>query len=689
MDDGGESCPWLAEADGCTEEMLRDEIQLLEERWFPAESRGTDVEWVFDALGVRQEDAGVVPGPGSGGPRNGGASNSNAAAADEGEAMEVEAGRAHEHVNATTLLQAQTARESESWRVFAMLDAVNTTNDLSVAARKELSYRLSRVNRQIYYGTVLAKTFACLSFGHVPSEAFDSSSVTELDSELQNSYFRLQGDMSEEQLKAQQKLILYLLRQSAVRKLRKKGDKLYHQRTLASGQKCCAWREYLPVDTFVKNMCKKETKFDYWKDLTSTAPMESNVCEYLVGCVDPELPYLVRDKTRPLYCFANGTYQCETGRFYMYGDEPFGDEQVAVKYLPQEMPEDAAEWPSFADEPDWDWFNEIETPVMEQLLQTQYSRRRREGDEDGDDEDGDDEERSDEEWAEVRRWMYVFLGRLMYPVNTFDNWQVMFFMKGVAGSGKSTICKIATDFYAREDVAVLSNNIEKKFGLGAMLDADLVVCLEAKQDLGLDQAELQSMVSGEEMSIPIKFKAAETRVWSAPLVMAGNELPAWADRQGAMVRRVVNFAFPYKPTNSDPTLMRKLRAEMPAIIAKCNWAYRACAAQHSDRNLWTVLPQYFKDTAEEFRNQTNSLVAFLRDGGLRFGEDLYCPVNGFIGRLNEFIGMRNFSTQSWTQDFYYSTFCEYGLQVLNDEREWPVGEGVTVNGGWVVGATFA
>jgi hypothetical protein len=66
---------------------------------------------------------------------------------------------------------------------------------------------------------------------------------------------------------------------------------------------------------------------------------------------------------------------------------------------------------------------------------------------------------------DVSKWIYVFMGRLCFDVNEIDGWQVIPFLKGIARSGKSTlITKVCRKFYEIEDVSVLSNNIEKKFG---------------------------------------------------------------------------------------------------------------------------------------------------------------------------------------------------------------------------------
>ena len=127
-------------------------------------------------------------------------------------------------------------------------------------------------------------------------------------------------------------------------------------------------------------------------------------------------------------------------------------------------------------------------------------------------------------------WLYVFLGRLLFNVGDKDGWQVMMYFKGQAGSGKSTIINhVCKNFYEAADVGTLSNNTERQFGLGSISDKFLVIGPEIKGDFKLEQAEFQSMTSGEAMSVAQKYKNTKEITWKSPLVFAGNEIPNWFD----------------------------------------------------------------------------------------------------------------------------------------------------------------
>ena len=109
---------------------------------------------------------------------------------------------------------------------------------------------------------------------------------------------------------------------------------------------------------------------------------------------------------------------------------------------------------------------------------------------------------------DVSRWMYAMVGRLIYEVGEKDGWQVVPFLKGAASSGKSTILtRVCRGLYEPADVGTLSNNIERKFGLSALADKLIFIGPEIKSDIALEQAEFQSIVSGE--SVQVTFSHGE------------------------------------------------------------------------------------------------------------------------------------------------------------------------------------
>ena len=70
------------------------------------------------------------------------------------------------------------------------------------------------------------------------------------------------------------------------------------------------------------------------------------------------------------------------------------------------------------------------------------------------------------------------------------------YLKGVASSGKSTIVmRVCRGLYEPADVGVMSNNIERKFGLSALADKLLFVGPEIKGDCQIEQVMVCSLAA--------------------------------------------------------------------------------------------------------------------------------------------------------------------------------------------------
>lgn len=119
------------------------------------------------------------------------------------------------------------------------------------------------------------------------------------------------------------------------------------------------------------------------------------------------------------------------------------------------------------------------------------------------------------------RWLFIFIGRLFYETNSADSWQVIPFLKGVAGTGKSTVIKVVQAIYKPSQVGVLGNNSQRQFGLSSLVGKTIFIVPEVKGDFQLDQAEFQSIVTGEEVSLAVKHESPWVGRWVIPGIMAG------------------------------------------------------------------------------------------------------------------------------------------------------------------------
>jgi hypothetical protein len=437
-----------------------------------------------------------------------------------------------------------------------------------------------------------------------------------------------------------QKLLLFLLHEAY-----NEGYRRYRDQCCVEIRNTRAWKPVKEIKDFVYDATQKEDNPEMWKNLTSRGGLVSDVVRHLSNCKDFQFPEIKKD--RHTWSFQNGLLvgkdwnaeeQKYRIKFYPYDSRDFRELDptlVSCKYF------DLAFDPYEEVE---DWY-EIPTPHMQRVLDYQRFE------------------------TEVCKWMYVFCGRLCFEVNELDGWQVIPFLKGIARSGKSTlITKVCKLFYECEDVATLSNNIEKKFGLQSIYRGFMFISPEIKGDLQLEQAEFQSLVSGEDVSVARKNETALSMQWKTPGILGGNEVPNWKDNSGSILRRLATWNFGRQVSEADPHLDQKLEQEIPAILCKCLRAYLDYAHKYADKDIWNVLPKYFKTVQSQIATVTNALQHFLCSEKFKFGPDLFMPQSLFIARFNEHCKQNNLGTHRFNQDFYAGPFSAKELEVRIDSK---------------------
>jgi hypothetical protein len=438
-----------------------------------------------------------------------------------------------------------------------------------------------------------------------------------------------------------QKFLLYLLDQAYKLKMRRYGDYCCKQIATEDGHLTKAWKTVMEIKDFVYYYSQKEEKYDMWKHMTSKGSIVTDTIRHLTNCRDLQFPQI--KKNRSVWSFSNGIFVGKFldekdgkygTRFYEYTSDNFKHLDptiVSSKYFDQSFD------PRMIDTPDW---YDIPTPHMQSVMNYQGFS------------------------ADVCKWLYVFCGRLCFDLNDLDSWQVIPFLKGIARSGKSTIItKICKKFYEGQDVRTLSNNIEKKFGLESIYDGFMFIAPEIKGDMALEQAEFQSLVSGEDMSIARKNKTAQSLTWTVPGILAGNEVPNWRDNSGSVLRRLVTWNFGRQVAEADPHLDDKLDSEMAAILCKCVRAYLDHAQRFSDQDIWNVLPKYFIEIQNQVAMVTNTLQHFLASENVAYGPTLCCPQKMFVTAFNQHCQANNLGKPRFNPDFYAGPFSSRQVEV--------------------------
>jgi hypothetical protein len=238
------------------------------------------------------------------------------------------------------------------------------------------------------------------------------------------------------------------------------------------------------------------------------------------------------------------------------------------------------------------------------------------------------------------------------------------------------------------------------FGLETFVDKLMWRCYEVKHDFSLDQAQLQSMVSGEPTSIQRKHKEALSVVWKIPGILAGNELASWVDNSGSMSRRVVLSEFGRRVLASsvDPNLDTKIRANIGNLLHKCAAAYKYVSSLFGDKDIWanyqeplvdaagaplldaggrartreaSVLPKYFHENKSKFKELTHPLVSVLRnEPTIVHGAEGFCmPFARFKEVANNFFKREGHGIFKWSEERYKNTFEDFGIVKFKLDRK--------------------
>lgn len=218
---------------------------------------------------------------------------------------------------------------------------------------------------------------------------------------------------------------------------------------------------------------------------------------------------------------------------------------------------------------------------------------------------------------EVAATAMVLVGRLMFPVGTHDNWQVMPWLVGTAGTGKSVVQDVVAAMFASSATGTLTGNQEQTFGLDGKYNCHVLLGRDLPRKMApvLSQELLQCMVSGERICVPRKNQLALEVRWKVPQLFASNQLPDYADSAGQIVRRIVPLKFCKPVPEPDPTLLQRiLETELPALVSRAMEAYLAAAREHGRTGFWRWCPAELLAAQKEVGIATSYVKRFLSLG---------------------------------------------------------------------------
>lgn len=462
------------------------------------------------------------------------------------------------------------------------------------------------------------------------------------------------------------RLILHLINVAAQMGYRRYRGGVYEEKITPEGYRTHFWKRVMDIETFVSLETSRDHSFEMFNLSTGSGGLTKNATTFLTEFYDAEFPFVYVD--RHVFSFRNGVYFAAQRKFRRFADGAVNwgvDSAVTDKRKQKKIGNHYGEVAGRTftnasanyfdmDFVEYDNWSDIPTPTVDKLLNDQ------------------------EIPADAQRIVWGLLGRILYNVGELDDWQIILYLLGRANSGKSTLCKIVPIFYQQEDVAVLSNNIEEQFGLQGVYNKLAFIAPEIKKDFRLPQALFQSMVSGEGMSVPIKFKEAVTVDWHVPGIIAGNDVPSWVDNSNSVVRRVAMVNFQKPILRVDGEISNKLKDEVGAILLKANHAYHLMLEDYGSRGIWEMLPPYFKETQDSLKAKTHPLYNFLKSGELEFvDKSLYISVDAFRNAFSAHCNKINQKRSVWNEELYVVPLQDYNLKIERPESiEWPIGTGI-------------
>jgi hypothetical protein len=269
------------------------------------------------------------------------------------------------------------------------------------------------------------------------------------------------------------------------------------------------------------------------------------------------------------------------------------------------------------------------------------------------------------------RWTYALFGRLFYNVGEFDDWQVVPFLKGLAGTGKSALLNFIREVYEDTDVGIISNTIEKQFGLSAVADKFLAIADDIRKNIQLDQSEFQNSISGNGVSCAVKYKNPKyVKPWFCTQLWSGNEPPGFHDNSGSVGRRFATLLFAFAVLNPDGDLPNKLMQEMAAFICKANRCYKNMIRRYGSRGIWKILPREFTEQRAELTATTNALIGLLNSEVVRkhkpgdaIDRKMYMPLNKLLEAVNIYATSHNLEKPQWGPDYYRGPLTQAGLEI--------------------------
>jgi len=345
------------------------------------------------------------------------------------------------------------------------------------------------------------------------------------------------------------------------------------------------YENHLEYKDYINEVFNRGDRFENIFDKSPTNM--NNLLKFLDNNNKIAFPFLKHNKY--ICAFNNGYY-----------DFTNPNEEKFIPYV--EMTEHYSTSVYFDIDFDVEWlgktFQEIQTPIIDVILKHHFNEEKEEG---------------KNEFDDIYSTFFGLVGRLHYPVHMYDNFNCCLFIKGSSNTGKSTVGDIIMS--SHQNIGTISGKMEGTFGLQSLYKKDVIYISDLPSNFHnkLDKGDLQRMISGETLDIPIKGVGSINNFkWSAPMLFLGNYYFGYTDSSGAIPRRLSVFLMENYVENRDSSIKKRcIKQEGHLILIKSIKAYALLIERFRNKTFEDFDIDYFKDSYNDITNDTNFLYRFL------------------------------------------------------------------------------
>ena len=219
---------------------------------------------------------------------------------------------------------------------------------------------------------------------------------------------------------------------------------------------------------------------------------------------------------------------------------------------------------------------------------------------------------------------------------------------GTGANGKGVLANILQELHGQ--VAAVCLDELDGFRLSVLLGASLIYCDEIPR-ARINEQLLKSMIAGERVQIDRKYREPLSIRLRGKWLVLGNHLPAITDHSAGFWRRwdIVPFTVTIPESERDPQLAHQIiQHELSGVL---NWALAGLVRLEQRGTFDAVIPQAMQKVVFDAKLETNSVLAWYEESGIRIALDAETPKDSVF--------------------LHYRQWCERnGLSAMASPRFW-------------------